>query len=527
VLEPFSKAAEYLREPRVVVNLIQIGRHDRVLGDDRADLVVTNQVDRLVCALNFIRVGVDDELATVAVDRQSTSGVLAHGLVSAVARVDHVTSVAGADQRVSTAIRSANRVEERGGAAMADEDAERDTYLSWDAFRQRIAESFLSEEGRAAAVWAVDVLAPVLGDEWLRGTDEEDSVPREILLAESHSVALGELLELGLRLHLLAGLDGMGAIRRELKADRRVDRRVHTRAMLGVAGLAVRKGWPVSLEAGEPPTDVAVTVGPDSSLVAEVFVSLTDSRMRSGMERTDDLMHRIRAVTWPFGVDLDGSFVGGTAEEEEQWFTAVEVAARKARDEHLTITVDLPAGKVDVFPMSMVPERDSVGFSGPMMYGKDGRRLESRVRQKAQQAVQSGAGWLRVDVLDGLWQFTEFAGATLKQKGELLAAEMHPVLADVPGLIGAVFSSGPATAQGAFYGESARLSRGGFALRRPIEPGRVRETLIMPITSTGERDAQTWLELYDEEDTWLDWALQQVGLPPRAGVFGRAQIASD
>lgn len=49
---------------------------------------------------------------------------------------------------------------------MADEDAERDTYLSWDAFRQRIAESFLSEEGRAAAVWAVDVLAPVLGDEW-------------------------------------------------------------------------------------------------------------------------------------------------------------------------------------------------------------------------------------------------------------------------------------------------------------------------------------------------------------------------
>jgi hypothetical protein len=410
---------------------------------------------------------------------------------------------------------------------MPDYDSERNSYLSWDAFRQRMLDSSYPEEGRAGAIWAIDVLAPLLGDKWLQGTAEEDSVPSEILMAEMHSAAFGELLELGLRLHLLAGLDGMGAIRRELKTDRRVDRRVHTRAVLGVAGLALQKGWTVSVEAGQPPTDVAVTVGPDHRFIAEVFVSLTDNLMRSAMVRTDDLMHRIRAVTWPFGVDLDGSFIGGTAEEEGEWFSAVEAAARKAQEETVTITVDLPAGTVEVFPMSMRPDRESVGFSGPGMHGKDGRRLESRVRQKAQQAVRSGAGWLRVDVLDGLWQFTEFAGATLKQKGEMLAAEMRPVLVDIPDLLGVVFSSGPSIAQGAFYGESARLSGGGFALRRPIEPGRVRETLILPTTSTSESDSQAWLEIYNEEETWLDWALEQVGLPPLARMFGCARTVSE
>ena len=405
---------------------------------------------------------------------------------------------------------------------VTDEHAERDAYLSWAAFRKRMGDSSLPDESRVAALWAIDVLAPVLEDAWLRGTDEEASTPSEILFAESHSVAFGELLELGLRMHLLAGVGGIGTIRRELKTDRRIDRRVHARAVLGAAGLALRKGWSISLEEGEPPSDVAITFSPDNRIVAEVFVSLTDELMRSGMERTDDLQRRIHDLTWPFGVDLTGRFEGGTPEEEADWFAALEGAAANARDENTTVVVDLPAGRVEVFPVWQRIERGADGFTGPQMEGKDGRRLESRVRQKALQAARSGAGWLRVDVMDGLWQFTDFAIASLKGKGEYLTAWMHPVLADIPGLDGAVFSSGPATAQGAFYGESARLTGGGFALRRPLEPGRVRETVIVPITPIGQIGAYSWLELYDEEDTWLEWALTQVELPPAAHVFRRA-----
>lgn len=47
-------------------------------------------------------------------------------------------------------------------------------------------------------------------------------------------------------------------------------------------------------------------------------------------------------------------------------------------------------------------------------------------------------------------------------------------------------------------------------------------TLILPTAPEGERGAEAWLQLYDEEDTWLDWALSQVGPPPAAQVLAPA-----
>lgn len=186
-------------------------------------------------------------------------------------------------------------------------------------------------------------------------------------------------------------------------------------------------------------------------------------------------------------------------------------------------TIDLPAGVVTVFPIHRRPEHEMVGFSGPQMQGKDGRRLQSRVRRKAAQAAVSGAGWLRIDVFDGLWQFTEFAVASLKEKGEMLDAWMRPSLLSAPGVVGAVFACGRSSAQGQFFGESARLSGGGYALRRTLYPGRVREALILPVSTEGVKQAERWLDLYDEEEKWIDWALDKVGLAPAALVFAQGR----
>lgn len=217
------------------------------------------------------------------------------------------------------------------GCAVTDDDAERLAYLSWSAFRARMEASDLSDEGRTAALWAIDVLAPILEDAWLRGSDEAGSIPSEILYAESHTSALCELIELALFLHLLEGRPGMAAIRRDLKRDLRADRRVHTRSLLELACLAAGKGWLVAVEGGDPPSDVAVSIGPEERLVVEIFVSLADELMRTGMDRAQEIQGRIRAVTWPRGVEISGHFDGGTADEEEEWFAALDVVSLRVQ----------------------------------------------------------------------------------------------------------------------------------------------------------------------------------------------------
>lgn len=60
-----------------------------------------------------------------------------------------------------------------------------------------------------------------------------------------------------------------------------------------------------------------------------------------------------------------------------------------------------------------------------------------------------------------------------------------------------------------------------MAVRRLIDPHRVRETFIIPLKKDGDTQSATkeWQRLYAEEPTWLDWALAQVRLPPTGDIF--------
>jgi hypothetical protein len=62
--------------------------------------------------------------------------------------------------------------------------------------------------------------------------------------------------------------------------------------------------------------------------------------------------------------------------------------------------------------------------------------------QKARQAARSGSGWLRVDVLDGMWQFTPWAGAGLRAKIGEIAPLVQLALDQAPESDGAVLTSG-------------------------------------------------------------------------------------
>ena len=131
----------------------------------------------------------------------------------------------------------------------------------------------------------------------------------------------------------------------------------------------------------------------------------------------------------------------------------------------------------------------------------------------------AGGGWLRVDILDGTWHFTPWARAVLRAKIDEMAKQVRPLLSQVPGITGVVLSSGAGVAQGQFYGESARSSGNSYGIRRALPAVRVRETMIVPVSAAGRDQARFWLDLYDAEESWLNWALQRCRLPALTEVF--------
>lgn len=77
------------------------------------------------------------------------------------------------------------------------------------------------------------------------------------------------------------------------------------------------------------------------------------------------------------------------------------------------------------------------------------------------------------------------------------------------------------SSQGEFYGESAPAEHGCYGLRRLLPAVRVRESMIVPVTAHGRDQARVWRELYNDEENWLDWALDRAGLPRREQIFSR------
>ena len=170
--------------------------------------------------------------------------------------------------------------------------------------------------------------------------------------------------------------------------------------------------------------------------------------------------------------------------------------------------------------MILPPGEDDYQLNGAVEESRGWPRTESKLVKKARQAAEAGGGWLRADIRDGMWMFTPWARAGLGDKIEQIAQHVTSALRRVPGIDGAVLSNGAGFAQSEFYGESARTTRGCYGIRRVLPAGRVRETMIIPVTLRGRSQATTWLRMYDAEEHWLDWALGRAGIPTRHQIFG-------
>jgi len=305
-----------------------------------------------------------------------------------------------------------------------------------------------------------------------------------------------------------------------MRTDLRDERRTHSALQLEVAALGARAGFAAALEArpvgrGRPSDVILRRDG--QVLQVETFAIMRDKRSQEATEYWDWLMAQIRNIGWKSGASIGGDLgehLDQTAPAE--LLQLIEAAAQAAAATGEAPPIQFRGARLRVLP----PGSNRYELRGGIEEGKGWPRIEAKLIQKAQQASGAGDGWRRADLLDGTWQFTPWARAGLRAQIDEIARLIRPILGRIQDIEGVILSSGALLAQGEFYGESAPAEDACYGLRRVLPAVRVRETMIVPVTPRGRKQARIWRELYNAEDEWLDWALRLAGLPQRDQIFG-------
>jgi hypothetical protein len=377
------------------------------------------------------------------------------------------------------------------------------------------------EAWRAAGRFALGHVRDVLGEDWLAEVQRQSKwFPPELGAAYIHTREYARLLELALRLSSFEPTHGIAGVRNALRSDRRPERWVHTLLQLEVASLAVAADAEVRFEArtatGGYPADVLIDRN-GVAIPVEVFAVLPSMQWRAAVASSDAIGDRIRAIEQTYGVTCEVDF--------SNEHLATEVLARFLDDIELGAAVVSSGQPVHVArsgnATAMVRREGESRLVGPPITENPWRRISARVEQKRDQTKGSpDRVWLRVDLLDGTWQFSQWAQASLAAKLEQFSTHIRELLKPETGNVaGVIASSGSALAQGRFSDETIRALDGSSALRRVIAPVRVRETMVIPFGPDALEAGHFLREIYAAEPEWFDGALKAADLNPIADIF--------
>ena len=200
--------------------------------------------------------------------------------------------------------------------------------------------------------------------------------------------------------------------------------------------------------------------------------------------------------------------------QRSQWFSQLEAAAELVTATGYPQSVTMGNETVIVRPMT-----SGVGssFTGPVTRAKGWIRTSTLLQGKAPQLAAQGGGWLRVDSLDGLFWASDWAQRPLAVRAEQMQALIRDSVQQHSSIYGVVLTSGSCWAP-KLIGRSYRSASGSYALERPLPLARGRATFIIPLQEGFQQGITLWRDLYDDEASWLDWALAQAGLPSIAAI---------
>lgn len=396
---------------------------------------------------------------------------------------------------------------------------------TWRQIDEMIGRGGLSEGGAAAARWAVDRFRAHLGESWPgRQYDKRGWFPRELLLVGAYRYALPQVLSWALWLDAAAAEPTFAKVRTSMKKGMDTATWRHTWLQLEVARVAASAGTPFSFEPPIPGSTKSgdLLIDPESGspwMVEIVTVPRADVDMK-----WEDYENRfkivIRKVEHAHSVTCVVVLDDHAPEAETQeWLAAIEAIAAIAAESRQVQVIQWDIGVVTIYPDSLPP---GPRFTGAAQYRDGWHRLGRTLAKKAEQITGPLPAWVRVDCLDGLFQFTEWTKMTPTERLDEIAGVIRANVAWPANAQGVVLSSGAGVN---FDGNDANAqavtvrSESGAFLRRLANPYLVRETVIVPLGDAATEQADWWATAYGDEPTWLDADLTAAGLPKTADLL--------
>lgn len=388
--------------------------------------------------------------------------------------------------------------------------------LDWNVLMARMRAGHGSEARRQVGAWAMAQVRTALGEGWpQRMFKRHGSLPAFVRDPANDAFAYAQLVETGMRLHSLDGTVRLPTVVKHWSSQLEDISMRHAWIQLEVAALARFQGTavefetPVQLPAAERPADVVLTTG-DAQLAVECFCIYTDQSTRQLMAYDQEFGFRLSMIG--LDVQLSGHYdIRLPKDETEHLLSEVEQAVAGVQADGVPRDVIRPGIEFHLAPRSE-PGDPRAALKGPVTPGAEWCRPRGRIHEKALDWAGSPFPvWLRFDLLDGTWLFSDWAQRSLPDKATWMAALMTEAVAGTD-VVGVVISCGPYR-NTASPDETCAGPGGIVDLRRRLDPLRARETIIVPLSNIGVKHAPMWSSLYASEPGWLADALMHASLP--------------
>ena len=397
--------------------------------------------------------------------------------------------------------------------------------LTWAIWSSPLYESaFLTDEGRRAAAWAVDVLQAFLGDDFLQ---------RVRMARVQHALLSGALLSSlwpmidSRRVYedlfrLAAQISRCMPQSKRLRDVQKTMRQnfdetswTHCLIQLELAALAQQQGWACEFEA-KLSTGKRGDVRLDKDGFA-IAVEVTSVGASVPEQEAESFFHyvfmRLLAIEMQYGVHVHGA-VGDVVppEERDRWIKDIEEAAQSTGQDRLERYVPGPAeAAVWVIPEAFRP--NETHLEGPAGTTDIWGRLNARINLKGRKTAGSGTTWIRLQEHAGLWLSMLLSHMSFAERVVAITPYLRSMLDPFPHVLGIIISPGLMWQDDEPSEQTITLPDlpGVVALRRPVAQARVRETVIVSRSDHTDPGADVLMNLYREEGAWLEWALEQLG----------------
>lgn len=289
----------------------------------------------------------------------------------------------------------------------------------------------------------------------------------------------------------------------------------------------MRAGWEILLEPGlgnGRPSDVRLTRGSTVLFVEATTIRVSDAE-RKAYARNERLFWQLYRLGSQHDVRISGRVSLAALEQDGTsalWLKKVEEAVSTTAEDGQDRPVPGPRGVlVRVFRPTGAAAWESWGIEGDPVEAHIFGRLLGALKDKNDQAEGGLAPvWVRVDEFAGVWEFIREHGWTLAQALAFFTDYLQNELVFFPNLSGVILSPGLLPAGNAPPDSLVERVEyhGAIAIRRPVPVLYFRETLIIPQAGLSEAEAEIFAECYQNEATWLDWALERQGHPRFAAL---------